>query len=238
MTGPAEVFAQDSAMVAELLASRPLVRALNFHNTPRTRQAELDRQLAHCARHFSPVDEDDLERLLTTGEWRKPKPGMILAFYEGYRNGYDVVLPLLAKHGLTGWFFIITGFVDAPVAEQLDYALAHDIGMETREYDDGRYALSWNEIRTLDEKHVVASHARSHRPIGLMDAASQRAEVIGSQSRLVSELGHPAKSFVSYGGPAYGEDAAVDALVDAAGYRFQFSNYRIQRLPASAVALT
>jgi peptidoglycan/xylan/chitin deacetylase (PgdA/CDA1 family) len=227
-----EGFRKDSAMVADLLASRPLVRALNFHNTPKRREAELDRQLAHCARHFSPVDEGDLEHWLATGEWRKPKPGMILAFYEGYRNGYDVIRPLLAKHGLTGWFFIITGFVDTPAVDQLDYALAHDIGMQTREYVDGRYALSWDEVRALDEKHVIASHARSHQPIAAMDAASQRAEVLGSQARIISELGHPAQSFVSYGGPAYGEDADVDALVDEAGYRFQFSNYRVQRLPS------
>jgi hypothetical protein len=71
-----------------------------------------------------------------------------------------------------------------------------------------------------------------------MDAVSQRAEVLGSQVRIISELGQPAQSFVSYGGPAYGEDAAVDALVGEAGYRFQFSNYRIQRLPASAAEVT
>jgi peptidoglycan/xylan/chitin deacetylase (PgdA/CDA1 family) len=238
MTDPTKALAKDSALVAKLLASRPLIRALNFHNTPMRRQAELDRQLAHCAQHFSPVDQHDLERWLASGEWRKPKPGMILAFYEGYRNGYDVIRPLLAKHGLTGWFFIITGFVDTPAADQLEYALAHDIGMETREYADGRYALSWDEIRALDKKHVIASHARSHQPIAAMDAVSQRAEVLGSQVRIISELGQPAQSFVSYGGPAYGEDAAVDALVGEAGYRFQFSNYRIQRLPASAAEVT
>ena len=237
MTNSTEGLLKDGAMIADLLASRPLIRAVNFHNTPLKREAELDRQLAHCARHFSPVDEDDLERWLASGEWQKPKPGMILAFYEGYRNGYDVIRPLLEKHGLTGWFFIITGFVDTPAADQLEYAFAHDIGMETREYADGRYALSWDEIRALDGKHVIASHARSHQPIAAMDAAAQRGEVLGSQARISSELGHAAQSFVSYGGPAYGEDAAVDALVGEAGYRFQFSNYRIQRLPSRATAV-
>lgn len=230
MSTEQERFAADSAMIADLLVSRPLVRALNFHNTPARRRSELDRQLAHCAENFAPVNEDDLDRYLATGKWHKPKPGMILAFYEGYRNGYDVIRPLLEAHGLTGWFFVITGFIDAPVGEQLDFALEHGIEMETREYQDGRFALSWDEIRELDGPHVVASHARTHRPIAAMAPPDRQAEVLGSQARLTDELGHPARTFVSWGGPAYGETPSVDRLVDEAGYQFQFSNYRIQRL--------
>ena len=229
-------FAAESAMIAGLLADKPLLRAVNFHNTPARRRAEFERQLAHCARHFAPVDEADLDRYLASGRWHKDRPGVILAFYEGYRNGYDVIRPLLEQHGLTGWFFVITGFVDAPVAGQLDYALAHGIEMDTREYEDGRYALSWDEIRALDGRHVIASHARSHRPIAGMSADDRRAEVLGSQERFAAELGHAVRTFVSWGGPAYGEHAPTDALVDAAGYRFQVSNFRIQRLAPAAPA--
>lgn len=233
MSELARQFDTESALIADLLATRPLLSALNFHNTPARRRDELDRQLAHVARHYTPVDEDDLDAWLATGKWHKPKPGMVLAFYEGYRNGHDVIRPLLEKHGLIGWFFVITGFIDAPVAKQLDYALAHGIEMETREYaGDGRYALSWDEIRALDETHVVASHARSHRPIAPMTATERRAEVVGSQERLTGMLGHAVRTFVSWGGPAYGDDAAVDRLVDEAGYQFQFSNFRVQRLRA------
>jgi peptidoglycan/xylan/chitin deacetylase (PgdA/CDA1 family) len=230
VTSLRETFVAESDMIAGLLAAKPLIRALNFHNTPARRQADFDRQLAQCARHFAPVDEGDLERYLSTGGWHKDRPGILLAFYEGYRNGYDVIRPLLEKHGLTGWFFVITGFVDAPVGEQLAYAEAHGIGMETREYEDGRYALSWDEIRELDGRHVIASHARSHRTIAEMSQDDMRAEVLGSQARFRAELGHPVQTFVSWGGPAYGEHAPSDRLVDGAGYRLQVSNFRIQRL--------
>ena len=230
MTILRDTFAAESDMIAGLLAAKPLIRALNFHNTPAGKLDVFDRQLGQCARHFAPVDEGDLERYLSTGRWHKDRPGVLLAFYEGYRNGYDVIRPLLDKHGLTGWFFVITGFVDAPVSEQLAYAEAHGIGMETREYEDGRYALSWDEIRELDGRHVIASHARSHRTIAEMNRDDMHAEVLGSQDRFRAELGHPARTFVSWGGPAYGEHAPTDRLVDEAGYRFQVSNFRIQRL--------
>lgn len=226
----AGAFAAQADRVAGWLGGRPLLRAINFHNTARQSAAMIERQIALCARRFDAVTEDDLDRYLANGTWHKPRPGMILAFYEGYRNGYDVVLPLLERHGLVGWFFVITGFVDAPVPQQMQYAMDHDIGMSTREYTDGRYALSWDEIRELDRHHVIASHARSHADIAAMDAAGREAEVVGSQRRFEAELGHPVRSFVSYGGPAHGEFSPADRLVDAAGYQFQFSNHRIQRL--------
>ena len=59
---------------------------------------------------------------------------MVVAVYEGYRNGYDVLLRLLERYGLVGWFFVITEFVKAPPAEQLAFAADHSIDMSTREY--------------------------------------------------------------------------------------------------------
>jgi peptidoglycan/xylan/chitin deacetylase (PgdA/CDA1 family) len=235
---PAERFATQAAEVSGLLATQPLVRAINFHNTSRDSAAVIEKQLELCSRHFSTVNEDDLDLYLNTGLWHKPKPGMILAFYEGYRNGHDVILPLLERYRLTGWFFVITGFIDASHHDQLQYANKHGIDMVSREYDDGRYALSWSELREIDHSHVVASHALSHEELAPMDDAARLAEVVGSQETFVRNLGHPVRTFVSRGGPAYGEHDATDRLIDAAGYQFVVSNFRIQRIrdwpPAAA----
>lgn len=223
-------FAERTEEVANLLATRPLVRAINFHNTSRARVGEYERQFAHVSQHFSSVTEDDLDQYLGTGNWPKSKPGMILAFYEGYRNGYDVIAPLLERYNLVGWFFVITGFVDAPPANQLAYAKAHGIDMITREYPDGRYAMTWEELKELDRTHVVGSHARSHSPLSAMSRAARELEILGSQQRFEKQLGHPVRTFVSWGGPAHGEDPLTDELVEKAGYRFVVSNYKIQRI--------
>ena len=214
----------------EAWKSKPLIRSINFHNTARSNAEVFDRQLEHCARHFSTVSEDELDAYLATGEWHKSRPGMLLAFYEGYRNNYDIILPLLEKHGLIGWFFVITGFVDCPVAEQLDYVEPHGIDMVSREYADGRYAMTWEELRRIDDRHVVASHARSHLRIAPMSPAERRAEIVGSQESFVRNLGHPVSTFVSRGGPAHGDHTVSDVLIAEAGYQFVISNYRIQRL--------
>ena len=223
-------FADRAASVGKLLATRPLIRAVNFHLTPRTRAAEYERQLEHYSRHFAPVNEDDLDEYLSTGRWNKPKPGVIVALYEGYRNHYDVLLPMLERFQLVGWFFVITGFIKSPVAEQSAFAAEHDISTVPNEYADGRHALSWSELREIDRNHVVASHARSHTPLSSLDAVALEAEVVGSQQDLQRNLGHPVRTFVSYSGPSYGEFAPADRMVEAAGYQFVVSNFQIQRL--------
>jgi peptidoglycan/xylan/chitin deacetylase (PgdA/CDA1 family) len=215
----------------------PLIRAVNFHNTPRTRAEEFREQLARLSRSYSPVNESDLDRYLATGRWHKAKPGVIVAFYEGYRNGYDVILPLLEEFGLVGWFMVITGFIEAPAAEQVNFAKAHDIGLATPEYTDGRHALSWNELREIDRRHVVASHARSHVWLDKLDDAARESEIVGSQEDFQRHLGHPVRTFVSYGGPPYGSDGRTDTLIDRAGYQFVFSNLKIQRLRESNAAV-
>lgn len=229
----ADKFDRSAMDLEAALAANPVIRAVNFHSTPKSRIPEYREQLSKLSAAFSPVTEDDLDQYLATGRWLKPKPGVIISVYEGYRNGFDVMLPLLEEFGLVGWFFIITGFLKTPPSGQLMFATSHSIDMATQDYADGRYALSWDELRQIDRRHVVASHARNHVWIDTLDASARESEVIGSQQDLTEKLGHPVRSFVSYGGPAYGVYPSTDPLIDAAGYQFVFSNMKIQRLRAA-----
>jgi peptidoglycan/xylan/chitin deacetylase (PgdA/CDA1 family) len=225
-------FAQEAAKLERMFATHPVIRAVNFHSTSRAKAGQYDHELAQYSRFFSSVNQDELDQYLVTGQWNKPKPGLIVSVYEGYRNGYDVLLPLLERHGFIGWFFVITGFIDAPVKDQLQFALGHDIDMLTREYPDGRYALTWDQLRELDKKHVIASHSRSHTQLSLLPSATREEEIIGAQQEFKKQLGHPVRAFASLTGPAYGENKLTDRLVAAAGYDFVFSNFRIQRIRA------
>lgn len=210
------------------------IHAVNFHNTPQRRAAEYDRELALLAERFSPVTEDGLARFLSTGRWPGPKPGVIVALYNGYRNNWDVMRPLLDRHGLRGWFFVASGYVDCPTADQLAYGAAHSLATIPNEYPDGRYALGWDEVRALDRAgHVIASHTRSHTRVSLEDPAALEAEIVGSQEDFVRALGRPVRGFAWLMGAAYGETPQADRLVDRAGYEFLFSNFRVQRLPGA-----
>ncbi|MET0428087.1 MAG: polysaccharide deacetylase family protein [Microvirga sp.] len=216
----------DAARIAEAFTAGALIRAVNFHLTPRTREDQYDREFALYARHFEPVTAEDLDDVMTGGRWRKSKPGLILAFYNGYRNNFEVARPLLEKHGLIGWFFIVTGFVNA--SDQPAFAARHSITPDDPA-PDGRMALSWDEVALLDRSHVVASHTRSHARASL-GAAELEAEAGGSQRDFVSALGHPVRAFAWNGGAAFGEHPDADRALEAAGFQFVMSNFRIQRL--------
>jgi peptidoglycan/xylan/chitin deacetylase (PgdA/CDA1 family) len=222
----------DTEALVRAFATGAPIHAVNFHNTPRHRWAEYDRELSALAERFVAATEDDLAGYLATGRWPHARPGVVIALYNGYRNNFDVFRPLLEKHGLRGWFFVATGYVGCPVPEQLAFGAAHTLRTVPNEYPDGRYALSWDEVRTLDRAgHVIASHTRSHSRVALDDNEALDAEIVGSQADLVRELGHPVRAFAWLMGAAYGENSQADAAVDRAGYEFLFSNFRIQRLP-------
>ena len=230
MTAPG--FQERSTELATLLRTRPLIRVVNYHNTPQSQAAHFEQELSGYSHSFSSVNQDELISYLRTGQWHKPMPGLLPVAYEGYRNGFDVLAPMLERYGFVGWFFIITDFVNTPVAHQAEYARSHRIGMKTKEYADSRFALSWEEIRQLDKKHVIASHARSHSELSTLDDAMLEHEVKGSQEEFKQHLGHPVEAFASLRGPAHGDFPRTDRIVEAAGYRVVFSNFRVQLIPS------
>ena len=230
MSDPAP-FREAAAVLQPLLESRPLIRAVNFHNTPHVRVAEYERQLKLYSQAFAPVAEDDLDRCLKTGRWHKPRPGLIVALYNGYRDNYDVFLPLLKRYGFVGWFFVATAFVGTPAAEQVAFIDRRKLKTVASEYPDGRYALSWAELKEMDRNHVIASHTRNHSQLMTEDPAALEGEIVGPQEDFQTHLGHRVGAFASLSGAPYGEYPKADRLIEAAGYRFVFSNLKIQRLP-------
>ena len=233
-----QTFVQSTAELTELLRTRPQIRVVNYHNTPRSKAEQFERELAQYSQAFTSVNEAELRQYLQTGRWHKSKPGMLPVLYEGYRNGFDVMAPLLEKYGFVGWYFIITEFIKSLIPEDLTYARSHHIGMRTREYPDGRYALTWDEIKKLSEKHVIASHARNHAELSTLTEEDRKQEIFGSQEDFRQYFGRPVRAFSSLRGPAHLEHPEVDTakLVEAAGYEFIFANYRIQRVGTGRAA--
>lgn len=124
----------------------------------------------------------------------------------------------------------VTGFSSCPPAEQEAYARHRTLTTQPGEYADGRSALSWDELRQLDDHHVVASHTRNHTRVGLDDPAIIEAEIVGAQQDFIRELGHPVRAFAWLHGEKYGHNQMADAAVDRAGHEFLFSNFAVQKL--------
>jgi hypothetical protein len=215
------------------------IRVINYHNTIARCEDSLRAQVVEAAEQFAPVTEDEVMALIAGEPWTKDKPPLIPVFYEGYRNNYDVALKLLEETGLIGWFVVPSAFPDVPVAEQKAMAEMYDIGLEEDEADqppDGRYALTWDELRAIaGAGHVVACHTAHHR--GTADIVTEQdiqVELIDSRARLEEQLGREIRGLAFLWGSPWGEAPAVDAAVMKAGYRLVISNTKWQRLPAPA----
>jgi peptidoglycan/xylan/chitin deacetylase (PgdA/CDA1 family) len=209
----------------------PLVRTLNIHNTPRRRAAELERVLVAAAAGWVDADEAEIVAVLA-GRLRPRAPVVLPLLFEAYRNHYDVALPLLERAGLRGWFFVPTGFVDAPAAEQRAFAARHQLYPSEDEHGDGRVAMSWDELREVAARgHVIACHTETHCGVADLDTpARSHAELVASRARLEDELGREVRTLAWLWGSAFGEDARADAAMRDAGYALVVSATRIQRI--------
>lgn len=220
------------SQVRQGLGRGSYVRSVNFHNTPAYRTVTYRRQLAWYARHFTGVNDQELTAFLTTGRWQKCKPGLILAFYNGYRNNFDVMKPLLDHYGFTGWFFVPTDFVNAAPKDQRAFAAGHNMRVMPEEHSGDRLALSWDELRVLDCAHVVASHTKTHTKISHENVDALREELIGPQLEFAKQLGHHVRALAWLWGSPFGVFPVADKLVLEAHYSLLFSNYKIQRVQA------
>lgn len=199
------------------------IRGLAYHSTPVQHAESFRRQLAFYRRHFVPVGQRELDELLVGRRWAHSRPGLLISFDDGLRNNFDVAAPLLEEYGFTGWFFVPTDFISLAPEAQAAFAASHRITAPQGEYADGRVAMNWDEVRTLDRRHVVGCHTRRHCPLGAgLTATALAEEILGSKQRLEAELGHPMPHFCWVGGEERTYSAPAAREIRAAGYRFGF----------------
>lgn len=208
------------------------VRVVNFHATPSYRAEEYRRQIALYARYFTPMNEGDLDEVFA-GAWSKPKPGLIPVLFEGFRDNLDVVLPMLEDQGFTAWFFMPSAFPGVPPDDQRSYAKAHVLHLPKREeYAGERVALTWAEARGIAERgHVFACHSRTHNelrpetPLSVLED-----EIVAGKAEMEEGLEREVKTFCWLRGAEMGINADADRLLREAGFRYLFSNFKIQKL--------
>ncbi len=196
----------------------PHLRIVNYHDVPASRASDFEAQLRFFAAHFEPVSQADLLALLR-GEWRGRRPGLVISFDDGLRSHAEVAAPILERHGFAGWFLVPIAFVDAPATEQRAFARAHQIQV-LGDYADGRVALSWDELRALDRRHVVGCHSWNHTRLSArLGSEELEREIPAAKRRLERELGHEVPVFCWVGGEEESYSAAAARAIREAGFR-------------------
>lgn len=207
------------------------LRVVNWHNTPERGRARLRAELVAYLRDHRPVVPDDLDRLFETGRWGHDRPGLLVAFYDGYRNGATVAGPVCDELGITAWFLPPTAFLDAPVEEQHAFADAHDITLVPEEREQARVAMTWEELEVLGRRHVVAAHTATHATLDeVLTADDVEREVLAPVRRIAEVTGRtPPATVFRYGRPHDAGSPAWQAAA-AAGVRYALSNTAVERM--------
>src|SRR3954447_6223259 len=73
-------------------------------------QEELDAQLSLLAREFDVVPARELGEGITSARGRV----VVLTFDDGFRDNWELALPVLRSRGVPATFFLATGFIDDP----------------------------------------------------------------------------------------------------------------------------
>ena len=207
------------------------VRSVNFHNTFAEDKEVLQAQLSGLSQRFKSIGLKELEALIAGTPWTDERPPILLVFYEGYRNHFDIAQPLLEALGLTGVFCLIPGFIDTPVAEQASFAAPRLIDVDALEYPDRRLAMTWDEVRELSAQHDMVCHTLTHADANDPET-DVRLESVGAIERLEEELGQEVNAFVWRRGAAWGEVPRADACLREANIHLLLSSFKVERLPS------
>lgn len=206
-------------------------RLINFHATPRLRAAEYRQQIAACAGRYASLSAAGLHQIMSGGPM-PPKPMLVPVLFEGFRDNYDVILPILEEYGFKGWFFIPAHFPNVAASRQRIFAARHHLYYGPDEYPGARIALDWSELRDAQARgHLVACHSRHHTSLtpDTPDAVLQD-EIVVAKAELEQGLGASVDTFCYLYGAEFGLNARADTLLIAAGYRYLFSNFRLQKI--------
>lgn len=218
--------------IAAGMAGSRAIRAVNFHATPCYREAEFRRQIAAYAEAFEPVTRENFAAAVA-GDWPHERHGLIPMLFEGFRDNLDVMLPILEEYGFTGFFFVPSIFLGLPAEEQRAFAAAHDLDPALKdEYPGERIALTWDEARAIAARgHVFACHSRTHNEV-TADTPTETLvdEIVTAKREMEEGLGQEVDIFCWLGGAGVGVNPEADRMLRAAGFRYLFSNFKIQKL--------
>ena len=208
------------------------LRVVNYHNTNPASAEQLEAEIRYYSEHFVPVTLRDLDAFFTTRKWPYDRPGLIPAVFEGFRNQYDVLVPLLNKYHFTGWFYIPSYYMDVPVPEQAAYSEAHELDISDHGlYPDGRVAMTWDEVREIASRHEICCHTGTHFQITRESSEEEmRREIVDAKRHLEAQIGREVKVFCWLYGEEYRYNARAHRYLEEAGYEYVLSNLKLEKI--------
>lgn len=210
-------------------------RTLHYHNTPGTHEALYEEQMKYIAEHYHTVSATELGKRLrgrrnekqeeTDGRRADFRAGkgysLVIGLFDGYRNNFDVMYPILEKYGQTAWYLLVADFLDAPVQEQEGRLEQYSMQYLLGEYKDRRYAMNWEEARQAAQNHTIVNHSSTH--FFLKQDSEKEVldyEINHSHELIVNNTGVIPKVFSWLGGAEYSTNSAATKMLQEKGYEY------------------
>lgn len=214
------------------LVNNAYIRVINYHNTDALNAERFETEIKYLSENFQPVRIEDLDNFFKTRKWPYQKAGCIPAIFEGYRSHVDTYARILDKYGFVGWFYIPSFIIQVPIHEQISFCKSHRLRISnTHGYEDGRIAMSEEEVKKLSENHVICCHTGTHYELNENSTEQKmRYEIIESKKYLESITGKPCDVFCWLAGEEYNHSKWAHQILHEAGYRYVVSNLKIEKI--------
>jgi peptidoglycan/xylan/chitin deacetylase (PgdA/CDA1 family) len=186
------------------------VRIVHYHYVFDDERDSFERQLRFLARRFRPVSLSEAVERLRVG--RLEGDELVVTFDDGFRNQLDNAAPLLAEHGFSACFFLVTELLSATPDAARAFCrerLHLPLPVEPLDWDGA--------ARLLGLGHELGSHTRSHRDLTTLPRDVLLEELTASRAELSRRLGAVRHVSAPYGERARFSEAVADAA-RAAGY--------------------
>lgn len=195
-------------------------RTLHYHNTPERFRELYLRQLHYIREHFRTITpKAAADRLLQKGG--SAEKDWVIGAFDGYRNHYEVLYPILEELGLHGWFLLVTDFLDVPVKEQEKSLTTYRMQYLLHEYPDGRYAMNWEEAKEIGENHTIVNHSCTHFSLAEdTDEKILHEEIRRSHGRILEKTKIRPQVFSYLGGADMGLNPKAADLLKEMDYHF------------------
>ncbi len=191
-------------------ASGPGVRIVHYHYVFDDERERFTQQLRFLAREFRPVSLSQAVEQLRLGQTAGDE--VVVTFDDGFRNQLDVAAPLLAEHGFSACFFLVTDLLEADAEAARAFCrdkLHLPLPVEPLDWDGAS--------RLLELGHEIGSHTRSHPDLTSLEPDALLDELTSSREELSKRLVAARHVSAPYGDRARFSERVADAA-RAAGY--------------------
>lgn len=207
----------------KILKSGGYQRTLHYHNTPGLYKSLYEKQIQYISEHYVTYGFEDLnhKKIRDLHVREAGKCSIIIGMFDGYRNHFDIMYPILKASGLTAWYLLVADFLNTPVKEQEKMLEPYLMQYYLGEYPDRRYAMNWEEAREVQKTQVIVNHTSTHYFMKQdTDRKRLEYEICHSHELIEKELGNAPKAFSWLGGAEYGTNQDASAMLRELGYQY------------------